>query len=649
VAGKKRSGGSRGPSLPRAAAEAVEQAAELVQRRRFSEALALLQEVDRQFPSNFVVLQLMGEAAYETGDDRLFLDVSDRMAAAAPDDPDVLGQRAYAHLRMGFAFLAQRYFQHLVQRWPDEDVAARARTTLTEIEPAIRDTAEQMERAGFPAADVPELSARHEQVQVWLARGKYADARRVAAQLLSRWPKFVAAHNNVAEAWAREGNLAQAAAATRQALAVMPDNAHALAALVKLLVLDGKADEARQTAARLKALPVQNPDNRVKIAEVLSLLGDDEGVLAVWAAAEQEGFRLMDYHLAYLHHLAAVAAYRRGDERHARELWARCLRAAPNFIHASECIDDLDQPVGRQNGPYACPLEVILAATVQAEIRRRFSEVRGIALATKFRDDARRFLQQSPQVHGAMPMLLERGDPLGRRTALILAATARTPQTLAMLRAFALSQNGPDRLRIQAAQALAGTEQSLGAEARLWLKGEWRAFRLVESVISSDPTGAKLPGRADKLLARGHAAMQGGDAAEAEALFRQALAVVPDSPSLVYNLAHAIIAQGRQGEGEEMLRDVAAKHPDYLFGALARARQLVEQGELDEAEALIGPTQKRPVLHVTEFVALAIARIELALARRQTEVARDWYLLLDAVDPDNPNLEALAGRVGEKL
>src|SRR4051794_17071699 len=62
VAGKKKSGGPRPPSLPRAAAEAVEQAHQLIQRRRYGDALGLLREVDRAFPNNFVVLQLMGEA-----------------------------------------------------------------------------------------------------------------------------------------------------------------------------------------------------------------------------------------------------------------------------------------------------------------------------------------------------------------------------------------------------------------------------------------------------------------------------------------------------------------------------------------------------------------------------------------------------------
>src|SRR5262249_4180804 len=174
----------------------------------------------------------------------------------------------------------------------------------------------------------------------------------------------------------------------------------------------------------------------------------------------------------------------------------------------------------------------------------------------------RHFLQQSRQVRSAMPTLLERGDPLGRHLALHLGAVARTPRTLALLRDFALSQNGTDRQRIQAAQALAGTEASLGCEARLWLKGEWRPFRLVETLTSQDSTGVRLPARAEKLLAQGRAKLEEeNDPQQAEALFRQALAQAPDSPSISYNLAHVLIAQGRVGESEELLNEVVAKHP----------------------------------------------------------------------------------------
>jgi tetratricopeptide (TPR) repeat protein len=647
VAGKKKSSGPRAPSLPRAAAEAVDQATQLLERRRPGDALKLLREVDRQFPNNFLVLQLLAEAAHDAGDDRLFLDVADRMASVSPDEPEVLAQRAYAHARMGWPFLAQRYFQQVAQRWPDTQVAQKSRETLATLESAIATTTQQMEQQGHAAADAPELGARHEQVQVWLARGKYADARRVAQQLLSKWPKFAPALNNVAEAWAREGNLAQAVAATRQALAAVPDNAFAQASLVRLLMFDDRRDEAREAAAKLMTVPVPHPEARLRMAEALSMLGDHEAVLKVWASAEQEGFRLADVHLAYLHHLAAVAAYRGGEEKRARELWARCLRAAPNFTPASASIDDLDQPVGRQNGPWPCPLDVLLAPATLDEITHRFRDAPPVALEAKTRDEARRYLQQNPQVLTTLPLLLEKGDPIGRGLAVTLASNARTPQTLAVLRAFALSQNGMDRHRIQAAQALGGTEQSLGGEARLWLRGEWRAFRLFDAVISNDATEKKPPARFERLLAEASRKVSERDDVQAEALYRQALKEMPDSPSARYNLAQVLSRLGRQTESEALMREVAARNPDYLFGILHQARERAGEGDPDGAERMLDAIPPRPVLHQTEFAALVLARIELARLRLHPEAARDWYLLLEAVQPDNPNLRVVAGWVGE--
>jgi hypothetical protein len=56
----------------------------------------------------------------------------------------------------------------------------------------------------------------------------------------------------------------------------------------------------------------------------------------------------------------------------------------------------------------------------------------------------------------------------------------------------------------------------------------------------------------------------------------------------------------------------------------------------------------RPQLHVTEFDALAITNVQLALVRPQIEAARDWLLLLEAVDPDDPNIDTLRSVVSAK-
>jgi tetratricopeptide (TPR) repeat protein len=380
------------------------------------------------------------------------------------------------------------------------------------------------------------------------------------------------------------------------------------------------------------------------MAEALALLGDDAGVLAVWSGAEQEGFRLQDVHMAYLHHLAAVAAYRMGDEKRARELWARCLRAAPNFTSANECIEDLDRPVGAQNGPWPCSLEYLLSPGALGEVRRRFIDASAVVQDTKLRDDARRFLQQHPEVQTTLPVLLECGDPLGRELAVRLAGAARTPQTLAVLRDFALSQRGADLLRVQAAQALVSTELSPGPEVRLWLKGQWRPFRLLPTEIHRDVT-TRLPPRAEKLVAEGVEALKGGDPVKAEAVFRQAQAQAPDTPTITYNLANALTYQGRHSEADALVHALYASHPDYLFGVLHRAREHLNEGQTDEAARLIDAAMARPRLHVTEFSTLAISQIQLALARRQGDAARDWLLLLEAIDPDDRNLAAMRTQI----
>src|SRR5437868_5900770 len=63
----------------------------------------------------------------------------------------------------------------------------------------------------------------------------------------------------------------------------------------------------------------------MKKAEALSYLGDDEGVLEVFAAAEHDGELGEEPKDALLLHLAAVATLRGRDEAAAHELWAEVL------------------------------------------------------------------------------------------------------------------------------------------------------------------------------------------------------------------------------------------------------------------------------------------------------------------------------------
>ncbi len=638
--------GSRSAAPPREVLEQLQWAEQLGEKDRHAEALEVLQGVDRRYPNNRYVLEAIGETASRLGNWPLTLDAVERVALVAPLDAVLQVNRGMVHAACGFPILAARYFRDALARWPDDPATAPARERAEKMEAVIPELLAQID---LPPAEALEVAVRHEQVQVWLARGKFAEARRVAMQLLSRWPRFVPALNNLSEAWYHEGNLAQAIAATRQSLQVVPENTHARGNLVRFLTLEGKEDEARREAALLRAQPVQRPDNRVKIAEALSVLGDDQGVLDVWAQAEQEGFQLADEHLAWLHHMAGVAAYRLGDEARARTLWAYALRADPEFPLTRQNIDNLDEPVGEQNGPWALPLDSYLPRALLADMLRRCRGASAAGRDPRLQAELQRFLGEHPQLVTAVRLLFDHGDPFGRELAVRLAGTARTPELLAALRDFALGQRGTDALRNQAAFSLAGTGLLPAGEVRMWTRGEWQPTLMLGWEVTREPTGKHgLSPRGEKLYKEASEALAKEDGARAEPLLRQALQEQPDSNFLRYQLAHALFLQGREGEADDTVLELHRQHPDYLFAAAQVARRKVREGEFDEAQALLRPFLERPRLHVSEFEALALAEVELAVARKMPETAWSWIDMVAAVDPSSRKLEPLCQRAGPR-
>jgi tetratricopeptide (TPR) repeat protein len=239
-----------------------------------------------------------------------------------------------------------------------------------------------------------------------------------------------------------------------------------------------------------------------------------------------------------------------------------------------------------------------------------------------------------------VPALLDRGDPAGREFALKIAELAETPEMLAALRDFALGQQGPDKLRIQAVQAAQHGGLLPSGKVRVWAKGKWHDTLLLgfevhrEAVTRHTPRVEALARRALELLSR-------GEGAEAEELLRQALELSPDSPDLLNNLAAAFECQGRTQEMEELVRDILRRFPDYFFVRANTAKMRARDGNIDEARELLKPLLERRRLHLAEFAALCMAEIEVAILAGEIEAARSWADMWEEIDPDNPQLRQL--------
>jgi tetratricopeptide (TPR) repeat protein len=617
---------------------------DLIQRGKLAEARDALEALERRYPGNEDMLALLGSVYHDLQEFGHYQAAAERLHRLAPNRAEYTLQLAGAYLLDAHPVLALRTFRRFLERWPDHPRAAEARATAEELQAKLP---EMLAELGVSGDDALEVAGLHEEVHSLLTQGKYQHAREVAERLLRLRPQFAAAHNNVGETWFREGRPDQAVAAAERVLGFAPDNFHALSNLTRYLFLGGRHDEARQYAERLRAVHSNFTDSWTKKAEAFSYLGDDQAVLDALRGYEQSGKEGGPEAVAFLYHLAGVAAYRLGREDEARDHWRQALRRAPGFDLTRDNLDDLDRPVGERNAPwpfnlvYWVSLRTVEALAAHVERAGRRAQNEAVSR------EVRRFLDAHPGLAGLVPALLDRGDPQGREFAYRLALMADTPEMMAALRDFAFSRRGPDKLRMQAANAACEAGLIPVGPTRLWMDGDWRELLLLGFDLHDEPV-QKHSRQVEQLAAEAMEALYDDDGERAERLLKQALEKEPDAVDLLNNLANAYKLQGRVEEGDALIRQIHERYPDYLFGRVNVAQLHIQDGELDKARELLTPLLTRRRLHFSEFAALCMAEISLFLAEGNREAARQWLQLWEGSDPDHPQLPEWRERVHER-
>jgi tetratricopeptide (TPR) repeat protein len=620
--------------------EQLDEAERLSESGRHIEAHTLLELLNRRFPNRQDILAALYNECIFMNDVRGVLRTAAKLIRFDPDDPDLTFSLAGAYMGTERPAMALRTFRRFIERWPESEQADYARDTISKLELLMNEYLSDFIVTGEDALEICEM---HEQSQVLTDIGEFDEAREMINQILQRHPNFISSMNNLSLIAMIDGKLEEAIETAGRVLAQDENNYNALANIVRFLVLCGRMEEARSYADRLKAIDLQTIEIWVKKAEAFTFLGDDAAVLDVLREFEQAKVMRPPANAAPILHLAAVATMRSGNEDEAKRLWEGALEIAPGFDLARENLDDLRKPVGERHAPWPFGInEWIRHKTIDELIEKIGRAASG---SEKEIDRiGQRFYQEHPEMKILIPILFERGDPAGREFAVRLTAFANSPETLAALRDFALSQHGPDQLRIQASQTAVKFGVLDPGLNRMWINGEWNDILLMGWEIHGEPL-VKIHPRVRRLVESAIAAIHQGDGVEGERLIRQALEIEPDSPMILNNLGKAYEIQGRLDEAEELAHQIHDRYPDYLFGRTNLAMFLIANGELDEAEELLNPLFQRKRMHFTEYAAIAAAEIELALARRNRKAARSWFEMWEQVDPDNPNLERFRSRV----
>jgi tetratricopeptide (TPR) repeat protein len=612
----------------------LQKAEALMIRKKWREAYQVLENLRQTYPTNVDVLTHLVNVCLELNDIPGYTQACERLLKVDPRNSDAAYGLAGGYLSCMHPLLALQAFHHALDRFPNHEKAKEARTFVAELEANME---EELKGMGLAGEEGRAIALLHEQGQAYLERGAYAQARQVEEEVLRLKPDFMSAFNNLCLIHYAEGDMDGAIAIAQQVLEQQPDNIHALSNLVRFYYLKGEREQAQQYGERLKTSQTEGWDRWTKKVEGLSYLGDDAGILEIYEQAKDADD--LNITSALFHHLVAVAMERSGQSKQAKEAWKRALKRSPGFNLAQANLDDLQQPVGQRHAPWAFSLNSWIN---QNDVEELLAIIKSNTNADdeKLSQATQDYLNDKPYVARLIPVLLDRGDPVGREFAVRLAGFVNTPETLAALRDFALSQSGPDALRHQA--AIKASEAGLlpSETIRMWLQGEWREISLIAYEFYDEPPH-KHPRKVQNWLRDALSLLRQRNvkaAEQAEKLLKQALDVEPDAPDLLNNLAAAYEVQGRSEESQALVRQIVDQYPDYVYARASLAKLNILNGDLEAAEALLKPLLSCKRFHVDDFGVFSSAYIQLLMAKHQPDAAKAWLHMWEQVNPAQPEL-----------
>jgi tetratricopeptide (TPR) repeat protein len=641
MAKSKRSGR---PTPPRKLVEKTDEAYDLLERGKTTEALAILLELDQAYPNTPEVLGNLVNAYYDLKDMHNYEQAIRRLARLRPHDPDLNFALAGAYLLNERPALALHTFEEAQRRWPNHPKAGEARKEIPRLKNALQ---EQTASLNLSETQAFELLLQHDELRYCLSHAEYRRGRQVAERLLGSYPDFVPAINNLAQLYAVDGELDQAIQTSQRVLAIEPENIHALSNLTRLHFLSGRPVEADRYAQRLKGSRADATDRWTKIAEALTFLEDDLGILELYERAKAADELDPPDTDEIFYHLLAVAAYRLGKEKEAQKYWRKALKIHPNFDWALENLKDFQKPLEERSGVWAYPFENWLLAAAVHDLSKQLKKMKPTAEKAQVQTTLARFFEEKhPNVFFLARHLVARGDSKARTFVARIAAVTAHPVLVSAAKEFVFGRVGSLQERFEAAHILAEADLLPSGPMQMWTGGKMQEVLLLDMEISPEPEESTRPERAQELAEKAYDALHERDGQRAQELLEQALAISPDDPSLINNLAMALEMQGQVDPARRMIRELRARFPDYFFGIIAAANLEAIQGNLEQAHELLNDLMQRKKLHTSEFTALCQAQIQAYLKENNREAARSWVEVWEQVDPENPTLKMYQGRIG---
>lgn len=602
----------------------------------FAAAQRILEPLRSRAPANVEVLDQLAYVYFEQKEWLSYVEVAEQLLQRSPPRPDRLQALHAAYLKGMMPFRATQALRTFLARFPDDKTTVQAKHHLELLEQACATVLAKMRTEELFPLDGEEAARvlrNHEWSQVLVHAGRLDEAIELQQELTRQVPSWSPPLNNLCAVLGLLGRSAEALVIVERVLASEPNNVFALGERGKHLFLLGQTEAARALSTKLRSVSAASArdDAELKLAELLALLGDDEGVRATYAQAAA-AHRPRDPALrALLLFFAGTAELRLGDEAAARQRWQESLAAQPGARASQAALAELSLPPGERHIPFYLEGTNLFPSRWKQEL---LQELRGRKSDEALRARAQRYLAERPTLLTLLPALLDRGDQAARILALTLCKLAATPQTLATLREFALGQHGPDQLRLDVLPLLNEMGLLPASPVRMWREGEWTEVVARTFEIVDEPTYRHSP-KVEALAEQAQVAMQRGDAIAAEQLLSRALHAEPDAPDLLNNQAAALGRQGRNDEAQVLLADIRRRFPDYSFGIINEAERFLSRGEPQAALDLVDVLLRRPRLHTSELAGICGVQVRALTKLGEHDGARYWFEMLRSRAPEH--------------
>jgi len=599
-------------------------------------ALDALERLHAEFPGRRDVLTALSRFTHELKQHDKEVEYCQKLVKLAPESPEAWYYLGTAHAENKQPALARRAFQHAVKHWPDHEYAEGGRQDIRILEALIVDDVRHYLTEPADHRQWFALAEAHEQLTIDLHAGRFEKVVVTATQLLARWPRFVPARNNAAEAYCGLGQLERSIEVGQETLQLFPDNLYALGSLMRYLTLDGRVDEARRLAESLSGMSTDRMDHVLCAARACALLGLNASLLDLFGRAEPSMPDVAAQNRAVLYHLAAVAESNLGRRDAARRRWETALRWSPSLQIAADNLADHKEPMSQRHG--AWPLE--LGEWITQPVLER---MRAVAKSTKDKETCEsrmvELFQKRPSLVQLLITALRHGGPEACEFVFGIARTLDQSPLIEPLYEFATGQRGSQKLRTEILSWLGSNSLISATVHRMWIDGQWHEIKTFQNEIYDEPTTPHSPEVRDKGAEAFY--LIRSNPAEAERLLREALALEPDAPDLLNNLAMALRMQGKREESLRILHDVQQRFPEYFFGQIALAQELTDRGGHDAVRDILAKLVQQPRLHISEFAAIGACYVRLAAATGDIREAQSWLERIAEVYPDYSELPTL--------